>query len=77
MTVTLNNELLQISFETKGAQLVSLKKDGVEHIWEPDPKYWGGCAPVLFPMVSSVIFILLPKILPVIWHQSSRQSEKN
>ena len=55
MTVTLNNEFLQISFETKGAQLVSLVKGGREYIWQRDEKYWSECAPVLFPMVSAVL----------------------
>ena len=25
----------------KGAELVSLKKDGTEFVWERDPKFWG------------------------------------
>ena len=37
------------------AELVSFKgDDGFEHIWQGDPKYWGGHAPVLFPIVGAL-----------------------
>ncbi|MDR2879425.1 MAG: aldose 1-epimerase family protein [Fusobacteriales bacterium] len=38
----------------KGAELVSLKKDGTEFMWERDPKFWGKSSPVLFPFVGSI-----------------------
>lgn len=38
----------------KGAELVSLKKDGTEFVWERDPKFWGKSSPVLFPFVGSI-----------------------
>ena len=55
MIYTLSNENLQISFETKGAQLVSLIKGGKEYMWQRDKNYWCDSAPVLFPMVSAVL----------------------
>ena len=37
-----------------GAQLESLQSpDGREYLWQRDPKWWSGCAPVLFPMVGA------------------------
>ena len=55
MTVTLNNGIIELSIETKGAEIQSLKKDGDEYIWQRDEKYWENCAPVLFPMVSAML----------------------
>ena len=38
-----------------GAQLESLQSpDGREYLWQRDPKWWSGCAPVLFPMVGAL-----------------------
>ena len=38
-----------------GAQLESLKNaEGLEYLWQRDPQWWGGCAPVLFPMVGAL-----------------------
>lgn len=38
-----------------GAQLESLRNaEGLEYLWQRDPQWWGGCAPVLFPMVGAL-----------------------
>ena len=38
-----------------GAQLESLQSpDGREYLWQRDPKWWSGCAPVLFPMMGAL-----------------------
>lgn len=37
---------------TDGAQLNSLTKDGREYLWQGDPAYWAGQAPVCFPIVG-------------------------
>lgn len=55
MRYTLKNEKLTASFDTFGGELVSVKdKDGIEYIWHGDKTYWGGHAPVLFPIVGSI-----------------------
>ena len=54
MVITIKNEILTARINTRGAELVGLQKNGAEYIWEADPKYWDGCAPVLFPMASFV-----------------------
>jgi galactose mutarotase-like enzyme len=38
----------------KGAELVSLKKDGTEFMWERNPEFWGKSSPILFPFVGSL-----------------------
>ena len=51
MEYTLKNKELTVIFESKGATLHSIKdNDGVEYLWEGDPEYWSGQAPVLFPI---------------------------
>ncbi|MDO4796666.1 MAG: aldose 1-epimerase family protein [Coriobacteriales bacterium] len=52
--VTIGLEGLCASIDTAGAQLMSLKKDGGEYLWQRDPKWWPRCAPVLFPIVGNI-----------------------
>lgn len=55
MLISIQNENVSAAIETRGAELVSFKSDdGFEHIWQGDPKYWGGHAPVLFPIVGAL-----------------------
>lgn len=37
-----------------GAELVSLKKDGQEKIWQGDERYWTSHAPILFPICGGL-----------------------
>ncbi len=52
MIYTLSNELLSVRISDMGAEVQSVvaKSDGCEYIWQGDPKYWEGRAPVLFPV---------------------------
>ena len=55
MKYTLKNKKLTVIFESKGATLHSIKdNDGVEYLWEGNPEYWSGQAPVLFPICGSI-----------------------
>lgn len=55
MLIHIKNENVSAAIETLGAELVSFKgDDGFEHIWQGDKKYWGGHAPVLFPIVGAL-----------------------
>lgn len=55
MIYTIKNDFLEAKVDSLGAQLVSLKgKNGFEYLWVGDPKYWGGQAPVLFPIVGAL-----------------------
>lgn len=51
-TEIISNKDVTAEIETVGAQLISLKKDGVEYIWQRDPRFWKGSAPILFPVVG-------------------------
>lgn len=54
MIHTIENEVLKISVDTQGAQLMSVlsKKTGIEYIWQGDPAYWTGRAYNLFPFIG-------------------------
>lgn len=56
MQYELNNEKLTVRFETKGAEMISLKDNlsGQEYLWCGDKKFWGRHSPVLFPFVGRV-----------------------
>ena len=45
---------IELGVLEKGAELISLKKDGTEFVWERDPKFWGKSSPILFPFVGSI-----------------------
>ena len=52
--LTLENDYLNVNINTLGAELTGLfdKRDGIEHMWSADPKYWPRRAPILFPCVG-------------------------
>ncbi|NQJ70264.1 aldose 1-epimerase family protein [Streptococcus suis] len=51
----LKNENLTVQFSELGGQIISIKdKDGIEYLWQGDPTYWSGQAPVLFPICGSL-----------------------
>lgn len=52
--VSLKNDKIIATFSTKGAELLSLKKDGKEKIWIGDPNVWGAHAPLLFPICGGL-----------------------
>lgn len=53
--IELKSDDLQVESQSLGGALSSIKdKDGVEYLWQGDPTYWSGQAPVLFPICGSV-----------------------
>lgn len=50
----LRNGNLSISISEKGAELRSLKLEGLEYLWQADAKYWAKHSPVLFPIVGEL-----------------------
>lgn len=56
MNYTIQNDDIQITVRTYGAELISLKsKQGTEYIWQRKPEFWNRCAPVLFPVVGRLL----------------------
>lgn len=56
MLYTLKNEKLTVTLSDLGAEIVSVVcTDGCEYIWQGDPKYWTGRAPLMFPICGRLI----------------------
>jgi len=54
LEITIANGQLSATIRDMGAELVSLKKDGKEYMWNGDPAFWGKHSPVLFPVVGTL-----------------------
>ena len=54
MQFLISNTFLEATFDTLGAELVSLKSDNKEYIWNGNPKFWDKQSPVLFPTIGSL-----------------------
>ena len=54
--IELGNGYWKARVAEKGAELKSLycAETGVEHIWNGDPAWWNGSAPVLFPVIGGL-----------------------
>lgn len=51
----LKKDSISISVDTAGAGLTSIMDaDGKEYLWQGDPAYWSGQAPILFPICGSL-----------------------
>ena len=48
----IGNGRIQAAVERHGAELVSLRREGKELMWQADPAFWGRTSPVLFPVVG-------------------------
>ena len=49
----LSNGTLNVTIAEHGAELRSVIKNGIEYMWQADPKFWGKTSPVLFPLVGA------------------------
>ena len=52
MRITIENEILSVTVDTIGAQMLNLWSENTEYLWQGDPKYWAERAPVLFPFIG-------------------------
>ena len=52
--VTIKSEYLTVVISTMGAELQSVKYDEKERLWQGDPAFWSGRAPILFPVCGSL-----------------------
>mgnify|MGYP000014458411 CR=1 FL=1 len=51
---TIQNDFLKIAVKNTGAELSSLIANGKEYLWQGDPRFWRGQAPILFPFVGKL-----------------------
>ena len=53
MLITIQNQNLKLAVDTLGAQMMSLRSgDGLEYLWQGDPRFWSDRAPTLFPFIG-------------------------
>lgn len=53
--ISISNDRIKASFNLMGAELNSVLYNGKEYIWQADPAFWNRHAPVLFPIVGSLL----------------------
>ena len=77
--ICLNNDFLKVKINTLGAELSSIvDADGMERIWQGDPAFWTGRAPVLFPVAGGFMddeYILDGKTYSLPKHGFARRCE--
>ncbi|MDE6536406.1 MAG: aldose 1-epimerase family protein [Muribaculaceae bacterium] len=47
--VEIKHGAMSAEISTLGAELTSLKRDGIEYLWQGNPEFWAGQSPLLFP----------------------------
>lgn len=52
---TISNNELKVTLSDRGAEMQSITdKDGNERLWQGDPNFWTGRAPILFPVCGAL-----------------------
>ncbi|WFR58578.1 aldose 1-epimerase family protein [Anaerocolumna sp. AGMB13025] len=55
MQYQLSNNKVTVKFDSMGGGIVSIQDlEGIEYLWQGDPAYWSGQAPVMFPICGSL-----------------------
>lgn len=45
---------MTVIINSSGAELISIKKEDKEYMWEGNPEFWGKHSPILFPIVGTL-----------------------
>ena len=75
MIYGISNGILSANVSTLGGELISVRKDGKERIWQNDNDSWRGHAPILFPVSGDCTMIVDGKQYPIKKHGFARKSE--
>ena len=52
--ITIKSDQITVTISSKGAEIQSiLDRNGIERMYDGDPKFWTGRAPILFPVAGS------------------------
>lgn len=49
-TISISNKRIDVEISTMGAELMSIKKNGKEILWDGNPAFWANRAPIMFPI---------------------------
>ena len=52
--VTIKNDTCTAQVDSMGAQLLSMRFDDREYLWQRDERWWGRTSPILFPIVGNI-----------------------
>lgn len=53
--ITIASDKLNVVISTRGAEILSIvDENGVERLWQRDPAFWAGSAPILFPIAGGL-----------------------
>ena len=53
--ITIKSDALTVVISSRGAELQSIRdSQGFERMWQGDPAYWTGRAPILFPVAGGL-----------------------
>ena len=50
MFYVIKNDLIEVEISNIGAEILSIKLNGVNYIKDGNPKYWAGRSPIMFPI---------------------------
>lgn len=50
----ITNDTITVVFNKKGGEMTSIKKNGVEYLWQKDSLLWNEQSPILFPIVGKL-----------------------
>lgn len=54
MLYIIKSDTTEVELNTTGGELHSLQHNGIEYLWQGDTSYWGGRAPVCFPICGAI-----------------------
>lgn len=75
MQYTIQNDILTVCVNTLGAEVVSVKRNGKEYMWQNQTGEWSGRAPLLFPVCGRLKLMKDGKIYPIKSHGFARNLE--
>lgn len=52
--VTLKNNVISVEINEKGAEIRKINVNGKERLWNGDPAFWSGTAPIMFPICGGL-----------------------
>ncbi len=75
MIYGISNGILTAVVSTLGGELISVRKDGKERLWQNKTGAWSGHAPILFPVSGDCTMIVDGKQYPIKKHGFAKKSE--
>lgn len=71
----LSNGILSVRIDSRGAEIVSVKKDGRERLWQNSTGRWAGHAPILFPWCGLCAVRAEGRTYPAVRHGFAQHAE--